>query len=91
MTTTRVLWTSNTGHTTCTACAGSYLSHAITARPRARTHTTPLDRWSRVTLADIVEWDSYRRFMDADVLPPMACDACGCRSDLDTSTLEETQ
>lgn len=57
-----------TGRVTCSGdtCTGSYLRSAIKNHPAARLHTTPLNRWTRVTTAEArEEW--------------MRCETCGTR------------
>lgn len=50
-----VIWISNGGEVTCTDHGGGYLSSAVKASPRKRTHVTPLDYWTRATAQDIAE------------------------------------
>jgi hypothetical protein len=40
------LWVSDNGSVTCDEHAGTYLRCAIEARPKAKSHCTPLDNWS---------------------------------------------
>jgi hypothetical protein len=40
------LWVSDDGDVTCENHAGMYLRCAIEAKPNAKKHNTPLDRWS---------------------------------------------
>lgn len=63
------LWISNGGRVACAQHGGGYLEAAIRARPKARTHVTPLDHWTRATAADRAEWL-------AAVGTPLACETC---------------
>lgn len=40
------LWVSDSGDVICDNHAGAYLKSAITAKPKAIQHRTPLDTWS---------------------------------------------
>ena len=52
------LWANETsGNITCQDHAGGYLTAAIGARPKARTHSTPLGKWVAMSpewVADMV-------------------------------------
>ena len=50
------LWCNDNGAICCTEHAGSYLRSAITARPKARTHRTPLGTWEQMTFGDIADF-----------------------------------
>ena len=40
-----ILWVSDNGDVCCANHAGIYLYHAIQAKPRAKSHRTPLGTW----------------------------------------------
>lgn len=65
-----VLWTDLGGSLYCLEHAGGYLQAAVEARPKARSHSTPITVWRLVTDKDRDEWDSYGD------LPPMTCERC---------------
>lgn len=47
------LWTDGGGTILCSPHAGNYLTSAIDARPRARTHRTPLGTWDLMTSEEV--------------------------------------
>lgn len=47
------LWCNDNGTIYCAEHAGSYLRSAITARPKAKTHRTPLGNWVQMDGFDI--------------------------------------
>lgn len=60
------LWVSDNGNVLCDNHAGTYLRTAIQAKPKAKTHRTPLDIWTSYSLNRIgglpcevcVDWSS---------------------------------
>jgi hypothetical protein len=54
----RTLWMDDNGRIICGRHAGSYLSSAIDARPRASSHRTPLGTWDRLDAMFREEWES---------------------------------
>jgi hypothetical protein len=67
------IWTDDNGRMTCVKHAGSYLSSAIAARPKARRHRTPLGTWERLSEAD---WFATVEEFRAAELPDPACESC---------------
>lgn len=67
------LWSNDNGEISCAEHGGSYLRSAISARPAARAHRTPLGTWERLTRADLAELE---RMMGR----PVGCETCACRS-----------
>ena len=48
-------WNLTNGQVTCHDHAGAYLTAGITARPKARTHSTPLGKWEVMDPADVAD------------------------------------
>jgi hypothetical protein len=46
----KTIWVSDQGDVVCCNHAGHYLKSAITKRPKAISHKTPLDSWSKYSL-----------------------------------------
>lgn len=61
------LWVSDNGDVVCDKHAGAYLSASIASKPKAKTHITPLDKWSAYSLNRLgglpcevcVDWSSF--------------------------------
>jgi hypothetical protein len=68
------LWSDDNGQLVCTDHAGAYLTAAIAARPKARTHRTPLGRWAQVDRDELVA-----AFAAADI-PASAADCETCQA-----------
>jgi len=67
------LWSNDNGEISCAEHGGSYLRSAITARPKARAHRTPLGTWERLTRADLAE-------LARMVGRPVGCETCAVLS-----------
>ena len=67
------LWSNDNGQISCAEHGGSYLRCAITARPKARTHRTPLGTWERLTPGDLAE-------LERMIGRPVGCETCAVRS-----------
>lgn len=70
----QTLWGDDvSGMITCEKHAGSYLTHAIKARPRARVHSTPLGVWRKMTAAEVASYLYAVRDVPALAVP---CETC---------------
>ncbi|CAB4178020.1 hypothetical protein UFOVP1462_24 [uncultured Caudovirales phage] len=49
----RRLWVSDNGDVTCEEHAGMYLHCAIEAKPKAKSHRTPLGTWDAFSMRDL--------------------------------------
>jgi len=65
----RTMWIDDNGRILCAQHAGSYLRTAIDARPRARTHRTPIGTWDRMDAMFIEEWER-------EIGAPPSCESC---------------
>lgn len=57
--TSNTVWVDDNGQILCTDHAGSYLRCGIQAAPRAWEHHTPLGTWTRLSRAEVVEFEMH--------------------------------
>ena len=70
---TRTYWENDNGAIYCENHLGSYMTAAITANPKARTHHTPLGTWYRLTATEIADFQAY---MTEHQSNPECCETC---------------
>jgi hypothetical protein len=75
-TTTPALWVHDGGELACGQHGGAYLATAITLRPDATEHSTPLGTWERVTDVELL-----RAVFAESGLPEPGCETCAARAE----------
>jgi hypothetical protein len=75
-TTTPALWVHDGGEIACGQHGGAYLATAITLRPDATEHSTPLGTWERVTDLELL-----RAMFAESGLPEPGCETCAARAE----------
>lgn len=71
-------WMDDNGQTVCDEHAGSYLRSAIEARPKARTHHTPLGMWEQMTDEDVSEFTAM--LAEHGIARTHVCETCDWRA-----------
>lgn len=56
-------WINDNGAIVCHDHAGNYLQSGIKARPKAKSHRTPLGRWELLTDEEVNEWGNGLRHL----------------------------
>ena len=72
---TTTLWASNGGTVVCPDHLGRYGTAMLAAKPKARTLTTPLDRWEAWGAEEIEGWLEFLR-NDLGLTDPSGCERC---------------